>query len=74
MTQRGIDHIAESGKKVSISCAHDREEPEDVVGIINNSVDNALALLDSIYSSGRMMYYSDYCALHDAIAGAVSGR
>ncbi len=50
-----------------------REEPEDVVGIIKNSVDNALTLLDSIYSSGRMMYYSDYRALHDAIAGAVSG-
>ena len=50
-----------------------REEPEDVVGIINNSVDNALTLLDSIYSSGRMMYYSDYCALHDAIAGALAG-
>lgn len=45
----------------------------DVVGIINNSVDNALTLLDSIYSSGRMMYYSDYCALHDAIAGALAG-
>lgn len=49
-------------------------QSEDVVGIINNSVDNALTLLDSIYSSGRMMYYSDYCALHDAIAGDVSGR
>ena len=43
-------------------------QSEDVVGIINNSVDNALTLLDSIYSSGRMMYYSDYCALHDAIS------
>lgn len=49
-----------------------REEPEYVVGIINNSVDNALTLLDSIHSSGRMMYY-DYCALHDAIAGALAG-
>lgn len=43
-------------------------QSEDVVGIINNSVDDALTLLDSIYSSGRMMYYSDYCALHDAIS------
>ena len=50
-----------------------REEPDDVVGIINNSVDNALTLLDSIYSSGRMMYYSDYCALHNAIAGVLAG-
>jgi hypothetical protein len=49
------------------------DELEDVVGIINDSVDNALTLLDSIYSSGRMMYYSDYCALHDAIAGALAG-
>ena len=25
MTQRGIDHIAESDRKVSISCAHEND-------------------------------------------------
>jgi hypothetical protein len=38
-------------------------QPESATGI-----DNALTLLDAIHSSGRMDYYSDYCALHDAIS------
>lgn len=36
-------------------------------------VENVLALLDGIHSSGRMEYYSDYCALHDAIADLLPG-
>ena len=31
-------------------------------------MENALAILDAIRSSGRLLYYSDYCALHDAIS------
>jgi len=34
----------------------------------SDDIDNALALLDAIHSSGRMEYYSDYCVLHDAIS------
>ena len=48
------------------------DELEDVVGIINDSVDNALTLLDSIYSSGRMMYYSDYCAAEGRSQGLLT--
>lgn len=36
-------------------------------------VENVLALLDGIRSSGRMEYYSDYCALYDAIADLLPG-
>ena len=35
---------------------------------LSTDVENALALLDGIRASGRMEYYSDYCALHDAIS------
>ena len=38
-------------------------EPE-----LSTDVENSLALLDGIYVSGRMEYYSDYCALHDTIS------
>lgn len=34
----------------------------------SSAIDNVLTLLDGIWSSGRMDYYSDYSALHDAIS------
>lgn len=52
------NHIAESGRMVERTA----ETAQNV-----QSVDDALTLLDSIRSGGRMMY-SDYCALHDAIS------
>lgn len=33
-----------------------------------NNKDNALAILDGLYSGNRIEYYSDYCALWDAIS------
>ena len=36
--------------------------------LISRGIENALAILDAVNSSGRMDYYSDYCALHDAIS------
>ena len=43
------------------------ENEENAAFHIERGIENALSLLDIIYTSGRMEHYSDYSALHDAI-------